>query len=74
MRSIFLPDKLFVICETHVGLAGWDFSRDLYVHQHCGGGGPKGGGGMFCNAVIPRILVAVRRFLSRGAGSYIGNN
>jgi hypothetical protein len=43
-----------------------------------GGGGGKGGGrpgvGRRCDAVPPRVLVVVRRFLRRGQGSYIGNH
>ncbi len=39
----------------------------------CGGGGCVGGGRR-CNASTPCILVAVRRFLQRGCGSYIRNN
>jgi hypothetical protein len=43
-----------------------------------GEGGSKGGGrpgvGRHRDAVPPRILVAVRRLLWRGQGSYIGNN
>jgi hypothetical protein len=27
--TFFLPGKLFVMCETHVGLAGRYFSRDF---------------------------------------------
>jgi hypothetical protein len=27
--TFFLPGKLFVICESHVGLAGRDFSMDF---------------------------------------------
>ena len=27
--TFFLPGKIFVKCETHVGLAGWYFSRDF---------------------------------------------
>jgi hypothetical protein len=43
-----------------------------------GGGGGEDGGlagvGRRCDVPPPRVLVAVRRFLRRGRGSYIGND
>jgi hypothetical protein len=43
-----------------------------------GGVGGRGGGhtwgGRRCDAATPCILIAVRRFLQRGRGSYIGND
>jgi hypothetical protein len=60
------------LCTTEIAWGGGEGGATLG-----GGGGGEGGGrpgvGRCHDVVPPHILVAVRRFLWRGQGSYIGN-